>query len=108
MGFVTLSAQIDLMPLPAEKGLKLLCESDDEMTTARFDAPSSRKRIETQHRRKLRGRWRDLMPLPAEKGLKPAKVRSCAMASDRFDAPSSRKRIETPVTIAISEACKGI
>jgi hypothetical protein len=40
---------MDLMPLPAEKGLKLMAKNTKGASNLRFNAPSSRKRIETFH-----------------------------------------------------------
>ncbi len=113
------SASFDLMPLPAEKGLKPLSQPRCTCALCWFDAPSSRKRIETQcdtHSFNQNYRiwcpfqqkkdWnscgllarltiQDLMPLPAEKGLKLVLPETETPAPVRFDAPSSRKRIET-------------
>ena len=61
---------IDLMPLPAEKGLKLETEPATYTIYHGFDAPSSRKRIETARNQTAFRLRVDLMPLPAEKGLK--------------------------------------
>ncbi len=60
----------DLMPLPAEKGLKPAQKRDNSGLWQRFDAPSSRKRIETLSLLLFLSFFLDLMPLPAEKGLK--------------------------------------
>ncbi len=69
---ITAGATIaDLMPLPAEKGLKLVNSPTQITATTGFDAPSSRKRIETSWFGIVIVVFRDLMPLPAEKGLKP-------------------------------------
>ncbi len=60
------------MPLPAEKGLKHTYNLGVTSVGEGFDAPSSRKRIETWNACKGGGKnvLEDLMPLPAEKGLK--------------------------------------
>ena len=68
---ITTDNVIDLMPLPAEKGLKPPPLPTLTSFALRFDAPSSRKRIETRGRVSRRREATDLMPLPAEKGLKP-------------------------------------
>ncbi len=65
------STRRDLMPLPAEKGLKHIHSKEKQNEKlSRFDAPSSRKRIETDEENAGAIARFDLMPLPAEKGLK--------------------------------------
>ncbi len=94
---------LDLMPLPAEKGLKRGTPSRNLTIVSRFDAPSSRKRIETGRSIPRCHCLRfDLMPLPAEKGLKRGVLGDSGKPDPRFDAPSSRKRIETLCTIQVS------
>ena len=86
----------DLMPLPAEKGLKpkIVQENDDSAVRDLMPLPAE-KGLKPFSTNKEEGCATDLMPLPAEKGLKPQWKRGTKTTITRFDAPSSRKRIET-------------
>ena len=95
--FPPLSIQ-DLMPLPAEKGLKRVTMSDASMRNGGFDAPSSRKRIETRFRLAIYCCATGFDAPSSRKRIETFTLNLLVVPMNGFDAPSSRKRIETRTT----------